>query len=571
MGGTPLTWRRLTCIAMLAGCGAGDTRLDPGDLELRDLLGVSSDVASTWDADQRAAARRVLSEGLSTDGPPIDIALADGKTLDERIGRALTASDQQRRAAGDDALGVVRVTLIGDRVHEVGRRADSTLATLDGTSAPQAVSLVVSERWHNDLPGRGLDQLAAIAIDAGHQGGSLEVAPAARVPVIATYIAASGGDSSSPPRLLVNPVFLAVLEPTEVAITDQPGALEAAPSAVEHVRPATAPTTGPKKTPYAGNPYSFYGSVNECAAFQRTRCESCLSNNSCEAVTADTDGATECQTLANSDGRGYYLLCINLALAITSVANCSADKASGCARDVDAANDLGQLENNKNFLEDQACASTLDGCLADIFGAPSDDFPGLIDAGVPALPTTPPRSTNVSCSESCSNDNCEASPSCGSGPSCRNSLSCDGACSSSNDQTGCGGDCNACTSDDSGSGGSSSCGGSDGGGSDNCGGGSSDGDGCGDGGSSCGSGDSSSSCGGDSSSSGGGCGGGSGGGGGCSSDSSSGGGGGGCGGGSSSSSGGGCSGGSGGGGGSSGGSSCSLARRRPSPGATNVV
>ncbi|HEX3758900.1 MAG TPA: hypothetical protein VHW23_09350, partial [Kofleriaceae bacterium] len=57
---------------MLAACSAGNNSVDPGDLELRDLLGISPEVATAWDGTQRSAARRVLAGGLRA-APPDEL------------------------------------------------------------------------------------------------------------------------------------------------------------------------------------------------------------------------------------------------------------------------------------------------------------------------------------------------------------------------------------------------------------------------------------------------------------------------------------------------------------------
>ena len=66
--------RRAVALVVLCACGTGDTKIDPGDLELRDLLGVAPEVAARWDADQRAAAKRVLVAHL--EAAPIATQLA---------------------------------------------------------------------------------------------------------------------------------------------------------------------------------------------------------------------------------------------------------------------------------------------------------------------------------------------------------------------------------------------------------------------------------------------------------------------------------------------------------------
>lgn len=538
MRGTSWWIAMASAVALVGACGAGDTRVDPGDLELRDLLGLSPDVASAWNGDQRDAARRVLVDGFQEKATSSSVTLAETPSLDDRVARGLAVVDAKRDADGASALGVVRIVLRSTQLTANPLPAEHAIGAAHGTAVP-ITELWLAEDWDtrswNHLPGRGLDLLSAIAIDAGHVEGPVIVVPAPRLAAIAGYIAADG---DKPARLIVNPIVLAALDPEPMeaataALLDR-AALDGSPHArIAPTEPTAAAPRVETRSAASGNPYSFYGSVSECAYVQRTRCESCLPQGNCTAVTGAT-GNDECTALSAANGRGYFLLCANLALAITSVERCAEDSVPGCARDIDAASELNELENNASFIDDATCGAGLDACLADIYGA-GGQFPGPGPDGGIVDPPDPPRSTSVDCGDSCSNNNsnCEASPSCNcEGPSCNNSLSCDSACSSSNDQSGCGGNCDSCSSDDgTSSGGGGSCSSEDGGGS---------------GGSSCGSSDSSSggSCGGDScggGSSGGSCGGDScgGSGGSCGGDGGS------CGGGSG---GGGCSGGGGGGG-----------------------
>src|SRR5262249_26433855 len=149
--------------------------------------------------------------------------------------------------------------------------------------------------------------------------------------VVAGYLPAT---ASGPAQLVVNPVALAALEPRELyePTTAAGVAAAAAPAAPGGAPAATAPAAADP----GGNPYSFYGSVAECAAAQRDRCDACLANNACTAITPSADGNSECGQLAANGGRGYYLICINLSLAINAVASCAARDASSCARDTHA-------------------------------------------------------------------------------------------------------------------------------------------------------------------------------------------------------------------------------------------
>jgi hypothetical protein len=200
------------------------------------------------------------------------------------------------------------------------------------------------------------------------------------------------------------------------------------------------------------NPYSFYGSVAECAAAEQQRCEACVPSGSCSPITEHGDGNLECAELgAERANRGYSLMCINLALAIDSISTCSAQSAPGCARYTHASDSLATLDNNAEFLDNPTCSGPLDTCLAAVYGPSASGTVG-----------TTPRDTSIDCSDT----------------SCDSDIGCDdGSCDDS------GGSC-----DDSGGDSGGSCDGGDSGGS--CGGGDSggscDGGDCsGDGGSSC--------------------------------------------------------------------------------------
>src|SRR4051794_40765408 len=100
----------VVCALFGAGsCGAGETRIDPADLELRDLLGLSPDVALEWNADQRAAARTVIATGFAEEEPAMHVAIVEAPTADQRTAATLAAMDATRDAAGAKALGLVTV------------------------------------------------------------------------------------------------------------------------------------------------------------------------------------------------------------------------------------------------------------------------------------------------------------------------------------------------------------------------------------------------------------------------------------------------------------------------------
>jgi hypothetical protein len=454
--------RVLVCCVVTAWTAcAGDNRLDPSELELRDVLGMSPDMALAWDADQRAAARRVIDEGMhAAQTAPIRVPLAHEATADHSVVTTLATADNARAKEHQGAVGVVSLAI--DR--ELTATAHpSTIAPrgaqpiderglllpnrgtqpIDEPGLPREAALpngsaelieIELAGWDHpgweSLPGRGLDVLAAIASDAGHRTGPVVVTPAPQLAVIAAYIP---GVPGVPARLLINPVLLAALEPTP-----------------------SSPTLPIAKLPLiaaidtTGNPYSFYGSIAECANAQRTRCEACLPNNSCTAVSGSGDGNAQCAAFADDEGRGYSLECINLAIAIDSVATCTLAAAPTCPFDGKTTN----LDKNADFLDRPECAAPLDTCLGKTFG--------------PAAQSTPHGSTT-----SCSDSSCDAEPSCDD--SCGDDSggdSCDsGDSGDSCDSDGCsggnsGGDCSG--GGDDCSGGGDSCAGDSGG---DCGGG----------------------------------------------------------------------------------------------------
>ena len=455
-------------------CGTADTRIDPGDLELRDLLGVSPETAGRWDVEQRESARRVLTDALADSGEVIAIPMGNGDTLDEQVARSLAALDAQRFAAGDSALGFVRVTIHGAALAGATQGAPTLRAYAEGKRGAPAIQLELTDTWRA-LPQESHRLLAALASDAGATvGDRIVVVPAPRLSVIASYVA------GSPSRLLVNPVLLAAVDPHAETLTE---VTPLAAASTASIGARHSKTEGRALGVLAaGNPYSFYGSIAECAYAQRSRCTACVAANDCVAITS-SEGTAECNALDANGGVGYFLICVNLALAISSVDDCTAGLRPGCARDTDAASDLNQLQSNAVFLDDGGCGDGLDACLAKIYGEARNEFPDPgVDGGVD--PVDPPRETNVTCNDSCDSDkssNCELSPTCNcEGPSCGNSLSCDSTCSSSSNQSGCGDNCDSCSSDSTSSSGGGSCGGGSGSSSSSdCGGGSCGGGGCG--------------------------------------------------------------------------------------------
>jgi hypothetical protein len=428
----------LSCVLVASAC-VGDNRVDPSQLELRDVLGMAPETAMAWDPEQRASARKVIDAAMHEAPPPVHASLGKGGS----VANALAVADAGRAKQKLAAMGVVELAVDRDELQATPRVS---------TLAPHATSPIDLELAGWDRPGwlqlptRGLDVLTTIARDAGHRGGPIIVTPAPQLAVIAGYLPATAASAA---HLLVNPVVLASLEP--VARTAAPPKNGTGPHVV-----ASDPI---------GNPYNFYSSVGECAAAQQLRCEACLPTNTCTPISGSGDGDAECAQLAEAQGRGYSLVCINFALALDSVSSCTTSTAPSCPFDPHASESLVALQENSDFLDRPECAGPLDRCLANAFGP------------APTSSTTPPRNSSTDCSDSA----CEASPNCDDN-GCDDGGSCDDSGGSTGADDGCSGDdsssgCSDCSGDSSGgdcggdSGGDCSGGGGDdcsGGGGDDC-------------------------------------------------------------------------------------------------------
>jgi len=456
----PVLMRRCRVFATLlalattvSGCGAADGELDPTDLTVRDLLGVEPKLAVRWTARQRAGARRVLESALAA---PVDAAAfaapAGGEpTLGALVHDALVRADVERERHGAAPVLVSRIEHEAPDVWVQPVRAAMPLQRASQAAPPGALQL---SGWDDDvapLPARGAALLLELAVAAGRDDDSspLLVQPAPRAPFAVAYVASAD-------LLLVNPVLLAALEPdarehafsAATAPRPQRGATSlAAEPDVDAMAAAAVAAKGS-----LGNPYAFFGSLGECGEAQKQRCEACLPSSTCKPVTRDaTDGNAECTMLAADSGRGYYLLCVNVALAIRTVSTCVEGRASACPQLFDAGNQLSQLTANAAFFDDATCVAALDACLGDIYGAPPGPYPIGSDAG-PGPPPPAPRNVDVSCSD------CNADATCNFDPQC--DPQCDSSC-----QGGSCGDCSRGSGTGSGSSSGGGCGSCDSGGS----------------------------------------------------------------------------------------------------------
>jgi len=172
-----MSWGPCAVLCCLIAACAADHRVDPNDLELRDVLGIAPDVALTWSADERAAARQVLEAGMRSvaTSPAVDAPVGRAPTLDRSLATALAAADATRAQRREAPLGVVSLAVGHDHLHASARV--STLAPRRGPATELQLAGWQRRGW-GPLPSRGIDVLTTIAADAGHRGGPLLVTPA---------------------------------------------------------------------------------------------------------------------------------------------------------------------------------------------------------------------------------------------------------------------------------------------------------------------------------------------------------------------------------------------------------
>jgi hypothetical protein len=375
---SPWGWRTragvllaLVATGLATGCGAADERIDPADLELRDLLGVAPRVATGWDEAQRAAAREVLAAGL-VERAPEPLAIERAARLDEAIVvGALADVDDRLLDRGRDALGLVEVD-----DPSAARAIDAPIAAgalLDGDAAPIATATALEldpAAWpcpREDTCDLGV--LAALSADALPGAARVRVLPVVQLSTIAARLPA-GADGV--PTLLVNPVVTAVSEPVAgVAGAAGGGGARPALASVAAARVRTAPLVT--------STWTYDPHVSDCATAVRSECTTCLGGGACPMVWTGVSGQDTCTMLEAQAGQNYDHLCINLALSLADIRACVADRAPGCAIDADALGDPAMLHNNSAFATTGACFDALAACLDQLYGSGGGDSCGACD------------------------------------------------------------------------------------------------------------------------------------------------------------------------------------------------
>jgi len=170
----------LGCV--LIGC-AGDNRIDPSELELRDVLGMSPEIAMSWDAGQRASARHVLDAGMhDVRSVPFEatlgraLAIPPPPNLAESILLAQATqqrreSQRWRRGAGWLALAAVAVLAVGVgwRTTSAQPLGDAAVAHMLGeeASALTLTAPVADDSVRKAFAKRGID-LAQVPADISY-------------------------------------------------------------------------------------------------------------------------------------------------------------------------------------------------------------------------------------------------------------------------------------------------------------------------------------------------------------------------------------------------------------------
>ncbi len=417
----------MTALGGAVGCGA-DENVDPGQLELRDLLGVTPRTAAAWDDDQRAAARLVLAGGLAGDERE---ALEADVAVDRQAEavRALVLIDDRRLAREQDALGLVVLDRRGPpESREI--EAPGAAALLEGGQPAPAEGLPpvleLDERAWPCPAGQGCDLnvLAALAADAAPGATRVRVVP---VPQLTTIAALLDSDGSGTPVLLVNPIVTAVGEPTPATAAASSGGAGIVGT------PAWMGDTPITAIPLNTSTWEGEATIAACAAQVQSDCGTCLAGGLCEPVWPGITGMEACTMLA-ADVRNYQLVCVNLALSLDAVGACILERGAQCPFNANAIDTPAALDANDLFVDDFICRETLAICLDQVYGARDDGSGcgcGSCD-GCDCGGCDDSTNTNDDCGSSSNmpDDGCN-----NSGGDCGSN---DGGCSSSGDGGNCG-------------------------------------------------------------------------------------------------------------------------------------
>lgn len=439
-------------LAALAACGAADEAVDPGELELRDLLGVAPRAAMGWNADQRAAARALLAKHLELASPlPVatatlrrDPAIAPRtgavaeRAADDAVTQALAGIDDQLAEAGRDAVGLVvwGAETAGATAHTLAAAATVTYLRGEPPDPLEVVIELDTDAWPcATQPACDRTVLSTLAQDAADADVRVRISPEPELPVIAALTTGSDGLA----RLLVNPIVAAV---AESAILPSPG-----PSAATSIggQPDRAAPFAPAITelPLVTSTWVYPPTIAECALQIQADCRACLQGGACEPIWPNLSGADACARLDASAPRNYQLLCVNLAVSLPELSTCISDHQPTCAYDDFAIQSVDELSANASFLDTAICNSALAGCLTEHYGSSgADGGCGGCD----------------SCGDSCSlgssddnvstnSDGCAGCGGCGSCDSEGDSASGDDGCGSNGDGTNDGGGCGSCGGD----------------------------------------------------------------------------------------------------------------------------
>ena len=130
----------------------------------------------------------------------------------------------------------------------------------------------------------------------------------------------------------------------------------------------------PRGAPLVTATWAYAPTVDACVASVQRDCTACLGGGTCEPIWNGVSGMDACTMLQASAGQNYPLLCINLAVSLGAVGGCLQRDAPSCAFDAMAILDPSDLRANVRFVDDPACSTALESCLAELYGV--DPPPG---------------------------------------------------------------------------------------------------------------------------------------------------------------------------------------------------
>ena len=207
--------------------------------------------------------------------------------------------------------------------------------------------------------------------------------------------------------LVVNPVLIAASIPSPAAIAPVDDRRAGRGPCLESDASSTDTGATKQATPAssqnAGNPYSFYGSVGECAFAHKSAMRERLVGGQLRAVAARPTATPSARQLGARPMAAVTSSSASTCARDRDVSSAAPPTTCPAARDTSTRRTISaRSRRTPTSSTTPPAAPRLDFCLANIYGAPDGQFPRVVDGGVtppPRPPRTPRRCSSCAATQ----------------------------------------------------------------------------------------------------------------------------------------------------------------------------